>query len=77
MTDDTESLEARGERLMRRFDSINARDIPERFGPLVDCLLGVIRQQIRLGREIDTLRLTGALRVDVTVDPIGHALESL
>ena len=77
MTDDTESLEYRAERLLARFNTINRRDIPTRFEPLVDCLLGALRQQVRLGREIDTLRLGGNIRVDVTVDPLGHATESL
>ena len=78
MTDDTESLEYRAARALKRFElEVNRRDIPERFVPLVDCLLGALRQQIRLGREIDTLRLGGNIRVDVTVDPLGHAVESL
>ena len=68
MTDDTDSLEARALHLLATFETINKRDIPERFGQLVDCLFGAIRQQIRLGREIDTMKRRGVLDVDVFVD---------
>jgi hypothetical protein len=68
MTDDTESLEGRAERLLAKFQTINKRDLPIRFAPLVDCLFGALRQQVRLGREIDTLRRAGRIEVDVFVD---------
>jgi hypothetical protein len=68
MTEDTERLAERAVRLLRRVEALDRRDIPERFAPLLDCLIGACRQQVRLGREIDLLRERGALSVDVTVD---------
>lgn len=70
MTDDTESLEEQATRNLVRFQGLNRRDVPTRFEPLLDCLFGALRQQVRLGREIDTMRLAGALRVDVQVDTV-------
>lgn len=68
MTDDTESLEGRAQRLLAKFETINKRDLPARFAPLIDCLYGAMRQQVRLGREIDTMRLRGHIDVDVFID---------
>jgi hypothetical protein len=71
MTDDTEPLEDRAHRLMRKFQSVNQRDIPERFNYMLGSdgvLYGAIRQMIRLGREIDTMKARGALRINVLVD---------
>lgn len=68
MTDDTVSLEDRAMELLAKFNGFDARDIPERFTPFVDLLRGALRQQVRLAREIDELRASGALNVDVTVD---------
>jgi hypothetical protein len=68
LMDDTQSLEDMGHRLQRTFDQINPHDLPARFSTLVECLHGAIRQQIRLGREIDLMQLRGQIRVDVMVD---------
>jgi hypothetical protein len=70
MTDDTESLEEKATRNLARFNALNRRDVPTRFEQVLDCLFGALRQQVRLGREIDTMRRAGALRVDVQVDTV-------
>lgn len=77
MTQDTEPLEDQAHRVLRKFESINRRDIPTRFEPIVDCLFGAIRQQVRLGREIDSMREKGMLRVDVMVDTKNQIAEEL
>jgi hypothetical protein len=68
MTDDTEPLEDRAHRLLRKVEAINRRDVPTRFEPMLDCLFGAVRQQVRLGREIDQMRAKGELRINVLVD---------
>jgi hypothetical protein len=68
MTDDTEPLEASAQTALATFDAINPKDIPERFTRLMWCIRGALRQQIRLAREIDTMRRAGKLEVDVFVD---------
>ena len=68
MTDDTVSLEEFATRTLTKFQHLNRKDVPIRFEPLLDCLFGALRQQIRLGREIDTLKKRGKIEVDVFVD---------
>ena len=68
MSDDTEPLEDRAQLVLRHFDQINRKDIPIRFEKVLDCLYGALRQQIRLAREIDLMRLRGKLDIDVLVD---------
>ena len=68
MTTDSEKLEDVAYRLLRKFEAINDKDIPERFADLKLCLYGAIRQQIRLAREIDEMREAGRLQVDVLLD---------
>lgn len=72
MTEDTERLETRAQRLLTTFETINRRDVPTRFEPLLDCLYGALRQQVRLGREIDTMQRAGQLAVDVQVDAVNQ-----
>jgi hypothetical protein len=74
MVEDTEPLEDRALRLLAKFNSINRRDVPTRFDPLVDCIFGAIRQQVRLGREIDTMQRAGALNIEVQVDQVNTAV---
>jgi len=68
MTDDTESLEDRAQLVLRHFDQINRKDVPIRFEKVLDVLYGALRQQIRLAREIDEMRLRGKLDIDVLID---------
>lgn len=68
MTDDTERLEDRAARMLRRVEGIDKRDVPLRFEPLLDCVIGACRQQVRLAREIDRMQLEGHISVDVTAD---------
>jgi len=72
MTDDTESLEDMAQRYLRRFEQINRRDVPIRFEATLDCLYGALRQQIRLGREIDRMRERGKIECDVFVDDVNR-----
>jgi len=72
MTDDTESLEDMAQRYLRRFEQINRRDVPIRFEATLDCLYGALRQQVRLGREIDTMRRAGKIECDVFVDEVNR-----
>jgi len=68
MTEDTASLEDFARRALRIYEQINQKDVPERFAAVMDCLYGALRQQVRLGREIDLMRRMGHLDVDVLVD---------
>lgn len=68
MTDDTERLEDMAVGVLRRFEQLNQKDVPERFAKTMECLYGALRQQVRLGREIDRMRLAGHLDIDVLVD---------
>jgi hypothetical protein len=68
MTTDTERLEDRAQRALQRFESINPKDVPERFADLMLCLYGALRQQIRLAREIDLMCEMGHINVDVLLD---------
>jgi hypothetical protein len=68
MTTDTEPLETMAHRALARFESINRKDVPERFADLMLCLYGALRQQIRLAREIDLMREMGHINVDVLLD---------
>src|SRR5215468_98622 len=68
MREDTEPLEDRAQLVLRHFDQINRKDVPIRFEKVLDCLYGALRQQIRLAREIDLMRMRGKLDVDVLID---------
>jgi len=68
MTDDTQPLEDIAQRALTLYESLDQRDFPERFRHLALCLYGALRQQVRLGREIDVMRRMGHLDVDVLVD---------
>jgi hypothetical protein len=69
MTEDTERLEDQACRWLRNARALlDRRDVPAKFMPLLTVLEGACRQQVRLAREIDTLRARGELSVDVTVD---------
>ena len=65
MTDDTAPLEHPAQAILANFQSINPKDLPPRFQPVLDCLFGALRQQIRLAREIDRMQRTGQIDVDV------------
>ena len=75
MTDDTQRLEDGATQLAWSSRQLALRpDIPERLRPLVEVLDGACRQQVRLAREIDTMRRAGELVVAVDYD---HAAEKL
>jgi hypothetical protein len=68
MIEDTAPLEDVARHALAVFEQINRKDVPPRFDKVLDCLFGALRQQIRLAREIDRMRLMGQLEVDVLVD---------
>lgn len=68
LMEDTAPLEDFARHALAVFDLINRKDVPERFGKVMDCLYGALRQQIRLAREIDQMRLMGRIDVDVLID---------
>jgi hypothetical protein len=74
MTDDTAPLEDGARRLLVQLERLNRRDVPVRFTPWLECLLGACRQQVRLAREIDDLRAGMPLQVDVSVDAAARRL---
>jgi hypothetical protein len=68
LVEDTAPLEDFAQQALAVFASINRKDVPQRFEKVLDCLYGALRQQVRLAREIDTMRRAGLLEVDVLVD---------
>ena len=68
MMEDTAPLEDFAQHALAVFEQINRKDVPVRFDKVLDCLYGALRQQIRLAREIDRMRLAGQLDIDVLVD---------
>jgi len=74
MTDDTVTLQGSARHLLAQLTSVDRRDIPARFLPLVECLEGAVKQQIRLAREIDCLQSGGAIQVDVSADASARRL---
>jgi hypothetical protein len=77
MTENTEKLEDGAVRWLKRVDALDRRDVPARFVPLLDCLVGALRQQVRLAREIDTMQQHGHIAVEVVHDRnTGRILET-
>lgn len=69
MRDDTVRLEDEARENLAHFKNHHRREeIPVKLAPLVDLLEGALNAQIRLAREIDEIRETGALELEVTTD---------
>ena len=68
MTQDTEKLEYQARKLLTKVEAINKKDVPARLEFLFDSLIGAVKNQIRLSREIDKMKAEGELVVDVTID---------
>ena len=68
MTQDTEKLEDQARRLLVRVESIDKKDVPVRLEFLLDSLVGAVKNQVRLAREIDRMQAEGEIWCDVTID---------
>lgn len=70
MRDDTVKLGDEAEQIRSNFLQHRPRldGIPVRFVKLFDVLEGVVNQQVRLAREIDTMQANGAIDIHVTTD---------
>lgn len=75
MREDTAPLEPEAIKICGTLEAFYPRNkdgrwkgCPEHFQKAMDCLYGALRQQVRLAREIDEMRDTGRINVDVLLD---------
>ena len=68
MAQNTEKLEDQARRLLVRVESIDKKDVPVRLEFLLDSLVGAVKNQVRLAREIDRMQAEGEIWCDVTID---------